>query len=167
MTRQQLDNSIDTSITNVNTVNGISPAADGANRKLMMNYVDERTPSYYVVRLYQTGTNNPNPELVFDNLQINPLDNTQVTYRNIEFTRTGIGEYRIRITCKQATTPTNMNKVSIMFGDSSCVIKPGYGNGGIGALSYRQWDFISVNYDDVIMEDDVLDGVFCTITLYP
>jgi len=69
MTRQQLNNSIDNSITNVNTPDGISPPADGANRKLMMDYVDQEKRPYksYCVFLSQSGENIPVVSLVYEN----------------------------------------------------------------------------------------------------
>ncbi len=169
MTRQQLDNSIDTSITNVNTVNGISPAADGANRKLMMNYVDERLTLSYAIRITQGGTGHPYADpVIFDNFQINPTDNTAVVYRNVSFFRTAIGINKIRISCKQATTPTNMDKISIIFGDRVAVLQPGYTDGGIpGAVTFREWIFYSGVDGSALPGDDALNGNFLTITLYP
>jgi hypothetical protein len=83
MTRPEINTIIDSAITNKVTKNSITPQIDGANRKKMLDYVDEKRPySSYCVFLTQSGTSAPVEALKFEN-----------SIGNIIWTRSSVGNY--------------------------------------------------------------------------
>jgi hypothetical protein len=125
-----------------------------------------KMPLNYSFRLFQTGTGEPNPNDVYDNLRINPFDGSQAVYRDVFFERLGVGSYRLNLLSKEPATGTDFDKMVITFGDGSVRLDPSFNNTTIGGISYRQYTFKTYDLTGTLA-DDLLTGVFCTITLYP
>lgn len=187
-TSEQIKLNIAADITNKTAIKSVSNHNIGDNMNAIVDYIDQEieaialTPGppgpqgppgtnpsaslIYLAQLYQESTNDPNPNLNVDTLQLNPGDNSQDLFRIVDFTRTGVGTYQLRITHKTGTTTTNFDKIGIVFGDNSCRIEPGYGSGAAGPYSWRQWVFKTYTPEGVVA-DDQLTGAFITLTLYP
>jgi len=124
-------------------------------------YAGDANPLTYSTQLFQTGTNNPQRQaLVVDTL----LAEGAGGFRRVTFTRSGVGDYRARVTYTLATNTTNLN---IMFGDSICRVTNKV-NGSDGTGSYREWSFETRDFNGTL-SDGLLsgnNGGYMTITLY-
>ena len=110
----------------------------------------------YTAPLYQQGTASPIPQSpVIDTLSVGQSW-TGDYYRDIEFTREGVGKYKIWI--KWKNVDTNSNKLGIMFGDGICVADGNRSNGTlVDGSSYTSFDF-STYTPGGTASDDLLKG---------
>ena len=124
-------------------------------------YAGDANPLTYSTQLFQTGTNDPQKQaLVVETL----LAEGAGGFRRVTFTRSGVGDYRARVTYTLATNTTNLN---IMFGDSICRVTNKV-NGSDGTGSYREWSFETRDFNGTL-SDGLLsgnNGGYMTITLY-
>jgi len=124
-------------------------------------------PLEYSAPLYQAGTADPQAQYA-------PIDNLIVgqswtgdNFRDVEFIRTTVGIYYVRVYWKNVTT--DGNKLSIMFGDGSVRIEGGKTAGtDINGYTYVKWVFKTYTPAGVL-SDDILtgnNGGFFSIKLY-
>jgi len=102
--------------------------------------VQSRVLLEYVGPLYQSGTASPQPQTpVIDTLTVGQLW-MEDYFRDIDFTRTGVGKYKLWIKWKNVNT--NSSNLGIMFGDGICVTDGYRQNGTDGnGVSYTSFDF--------------------------
>jgi hypothetical protein len=86
-------------------------------------------------------------------------------FRDVEFTRTGVGTYKARVI--YTANNTSVTKLTLVFGDSICRIT-GSSQGSGSGISYREWTFETPGFDGVLSDGLLLgnNGGYTTITLY-
>ena len=97
---------------------------------------------------------------------------TPATFRDITFSRDGVGNYRIRINFTPDTVPTDIAKLALQFGDSVARVysfsQGSQTSGGI-TVSYKEFLFRTYTPEGVL-SDGQLDGqeaAMTSVTLYP
>jgi hypothetical protein len=97
---------------------------------------------------------------------------TPATFRDISFSRDGVGNYRIRINFTPDTVPTDIAKLALQFGDSVARVysfsQGSQTSGGI-TVSYKEFLFRTYTPEGVL-SDGQLDGqeaAMTSVTLYP
>lgn len=122
-------------------------------------------------QVFQSGTDDPIPQSPQTNsLIVGSFFGTPTAFRDVEFTRTGIGIYRIRVRYTNATVPTNTSKLSLNFGDAVCRVTSS-STGAIGGgtpYNYKEWVF-ETRTPAGVLEDDLLlgnNGGYVNIKLY-
>ena len=108
--------------------------------KWLCQVVQSRVLLEYVAPLYQSGTASPLPQTpVIDTLRVGYLW-MEDYFRDIDFTRTGVGKYKLWI--KWKNVDTNSSNLGIMFGDGICVTDGYRQNGTDGnGVHYTSFDF--------------------------
>lgn len=97
---------------------------------------------------------------------------TPATFRDITFSRDGVGNYRIRINFTPDTVPTDIAKLALQFGDSVARVysfSQGSGTSGGITVSYKEFLFRTYTPEGVL-SDGQLDGqeaAMTSVTLYP
>ena len=97
---------------------------------------------------------------------------TPATFRDISFSKDGVGNYRIRINFTPDTVPTDIAKLALQFGDSVARVysfsQGSQTSGGI-TVSYKEFLFRTYTPEGVL-SDGQLDGseaAMTSVTLYP
>ena len=119
-------------------------------------------PLVWSAQLAQSSTGNPAPQTrAVDTL----IGNFGGGFRDVEFTRTGVGTYKARVI--YTANNTSVTKLTLVFGDSICRIT-GSSQGSGSGLSYREWTFETPGFDGVLSDGLLLgnNGGYTTITLY-
>tara|TARA_R110000796_G_C14369478_1_gene413818 strand:+ start:76 stop:663 length:588 start_codon:yes stop_codon:yes gene_type:complete len=119
-------------------------------------------PLVWSAQLFQSTTGNPAPQTrAVDTL----IGNFGGGFRDVEFTRTGVGTYKAKVI--YTANNTSVTKLTLVFGDSICRIT-GSSQGAGGGVSYREWTFETPGFDGVLSDGLLLgnNGGYTTITLY-
>tara|TARA_R110000772_G_scaffold126238_1_gene233149 strand:+ start:935 stop:4015 length:3081 start_codon:yes stop_codon:yes gene_type:complete len=96
---------------------------------------------------------------------------TPTTFRELQFSKNGTGEFRIKVTYTPATVPTDRNKLALQFGDSVArVYSYTLGSQTIGGVLQEYKEFLFRTYTPAgVLADGQLvgnDGAMTSVTLY-
>jgi hypothetical protein len=160
-TMQDIEDSVGGGLVTSLTTTGDSGAATLVSGVLNIP-TPNSAPLVWSAQLAQSSTGNPIPQTrAVDTL----IGNFGGGFRDVEFTRTGVGTYKARVI--YTANNTSVNKLTLVFGDSICRITGGsQGSGGGG--SYKEWIFETPGFDGVLSDGLLLgnNGGYTTITLY-
>jgi hypothetical protein len=107
----------------------------------------------YAIRLYQTGTNNPQAGSTFINEVEAGVDSSDPLYWNVILQRSGVGTYTVAIYKAGVQYPLGSNKIQIAFGDGSLRLGSSFTGSG-GGLYNETHTFY--NYDTT---GNLVDGI--------
>jgi hypothetical protein len=148
------------------TVTSLTTTGDSGAATLVSGVLNIPTPNsaplVWSAQLAQSSTGNPAPQTrAVDTL----IGNFGGGFRDVEFTRTGVGTYKARVI--YTANNTSVTKLTLVFGDSICRIT-GSSQGSGSGISYREWTFETPGFDGVLSDGLLLgnNGGYTTITLY-
>lgn len=145
ITRQDVNEDITAKITGKTIAKSITPTEDGANRVLMMDYVDQQViAAIYAATLSQSGTSAP--------VNTSTKNNTGLSF---SWSRTSVGEYIL-------TCSTSLNAFTCIPYVS------------IGAFALNSFTIIKIGdtfrirtYDNGVLSDGLLNSCALKIEFYP
>jgi hypothetical protein len=125
------------------------------------SWVDAAAPSSspleWSTQLFQSGTDAPTATtLAVDTLLVGSEVGTPSAYRSIIFLRVGVGTYRLSVKFTPDTVPTDVSKLTLMFGDAVCRVTNKI-NISVGSPQLNIWQF-ETRTPAGVLEDGLLKG---------
>jgi len=181
-TNTEIKTQIDLDITNKIVAKSVKPIHVGSNMKTTIDYTDQeiattieyiddellnipQAPLEYSAQLYQNGTDNISPQFPqIDTITQGNLG--EVDYREIVFSRTGVGTFYVQIQYETSGF-VDTNKCALLFGDSVVRIT-GSSNGTDGSSFYKRWTFQTHDLTGTVADSQLQgnNGTFMNIKIY-
>ena len=125
------------------------------------SWVDAAAPSSspleWSTQLFQSGTDAPTATtLAVDTLSVGSEAGTPSAYRSVIFLRVGVGTYRLSVKFTPDTVPTDVSKLTLMFGDAVCRVTNKI-NISVGSPQLNIWQF-ETRTPAGVLEDGLLNG---------
>jgi hypothetical protein len=197
-TSTEIKAQIDLEITDVTIAGGVSNVNEGERMKDILDYVDQQdadldtsirayvdqqdaalqsqinnvsAPFEWNAQVFQSGTSNPGAQVPqIETLLVGGRFSTPSAFRDVEFQRTNVGTYKLRVRYTQNTVPTEVSKLSVIFGDAVCrvVSSTNGAEGGGTPYNYKEWVFETHTPSGTLSDGLLLgqNGSFINIKLY-
>lgn len=121
-------------------------------------------PLYYSAPLYQDGTSNIIPQSEQSSTLTVGNYTMGTNYRDVLFTRTGVGTYFVEL--QYQTIPTTVNKCALNFGFSGVRIVS-KAAGSTGSVSYIRWNIETRNTEGALADGQMSGFGYMTMIIYP
>ena len=125
------------------------------------SWVDAAAPSSspleWSTQLVQSSTDAPTATtLAVDTLLVGSEAGTPSAYRSVVFVRVGVGTYRLSVKFTPGTVPTDVSKLTLMFGDAVCRVTNKIVL-ATGSPQLNIWQF-ETRTPAGVLEDGLLEG---------